>query len=503
MKTLKIGMFAAALLLVLAGCKNAIATPADPKSFAYDVDEYGATGTGYQFKVASVENPVKFGDADDYLVTIKFNKTVAKEGLQEGVTFSKLTNADKEWLMPKKTPLTAELLNVAGKEAQFKLNLKDVKDLYVYITASKVKAKNGAHLNEDGDKIFGESGDDDYASYKVIGGTGITKGNVNYDKATGTTNTTLPTPTVSFVPGEKAEQKFLKKVTIADTGNALANLFKDNGYPNEPNEKDEKFKTFASLLNTHLKIEQYDWTTGKWDNISASFKVNSAGNGWEADIALKPYRYVRYRWEKLNELKMTSHKYGYDLRYYLMNAEKPIVVGTHETTGSLTFDSNYVLSTGASGVDKVLTNDGYAKITLAAPNYSNVVYNETSQLFDISVSADNPDSTKKSLFKGFDMTTVKTENFKFFDSTGKSIKVKEIVHQSSIVGTYPLASDVLIFVFEDPTIKATNAYISPDVKMAAFTGRTSDGKSCNIPALSVITYEPTNDPIALKGWTKL
>ena len=497
-------MFAAALLLVLAGCKNAIATPADPNSFAYDVDEYGTTGTGYQFKVTSVETPVKFGDKDDYLVTIKFNKTVAKEGLQEGVTFSNLTNADNEWKMPKKNTLTAELLNVAGQEAQFKLNLKDVKDLYVYITASKVKAKNGAHLNEDGDKIFGESGDDDYASHKVIGSTGITKGNVNYDKETINTNKTLPIPTVTFAVGEKAEQKLLKKVTVADTENNLANLFKDDGYPNEPNEKDEKFKTFASLLNTHLKIEQYDWTTGNWDTISASFKVNSAGNGWEANIALKPYRYVRYRWEKLNELKMTSHKYGYELRYYLMNAEKPIVVGTNTATGNLTFDNNYVLSTGSTGdVDKVLTNDGYAKITLAAPNYNNAVYNETSQLFDISVSAANPEAGKKSLFKGFDMTTVKTENFKFFDATGKSIKVKEIVHQSSNVGTYPLASDVLIFVFEDPTIKATNAYISPDVKMAAFTGCTSDGKSCNIPALSVITYEPTDDPNALKGWAKL
>ena len=501
MKTLKIGMFAAALLLVLAGCKNAIATPADPKSFAYDVDEYDTAGTGYQFKVNSVGAPVKVGDTDDYLVTIKFNKTVAKEGLQEGVTFSKLTNADDGWKMPKKNTLTAELLNVAGQEAQFKLNLKDVKDLYVYITASKVKAKNGAHLNEDGDKIFGESGDDDYASHKVIGVTGITKGNVDYDKATGTTNTTLPTPTVSFGVGEKAEQKLLKKVTVADTGNNLANLFKDNGYPNEPNEKDEKFKTFASLLNTHLKIEQYDWTTGKWDNISASFKVNSAGNGWEADIALKPYRYVRYRWEKLNELKMTSHKYGYDIRYYLMNAEKPIIVGNHTTTGSLTFDNNYVLAT--SNVTKDISTSGIATLTLSAPNYNNVVYNESTQLFDISVSAANPEAGKKSLFKGFDMTKVKTENFKFFDNNGKSIKVKEIVHRSSDVTTYPSASDVLIFVFEDPTIQASNVYISPDVQMAAFTGSTSDGKSCNIPALSVITYEPTDDPNALKGWAKL
>ena len=260
MKTLRIGMFAAALLLVLAGCKNAIATPADPKSFAYDVDEYDTAGTGYQFKVNSVGAPVKVGDTDDYLVTIQFNKTVAKEGLQEGVTFSKLTNADNEWKMPKKDTLTAELLNVAGQKAQFKLNLKDVKDLYVYITASKVKAKNGAHLNEDGDKIFGESGDDDYASYKVIGITGITKGNVNYDKETGTTNKTLPTPTVTFGVGEKAEQKFLKKVTVTDTGNNLANLFKDDGYPNEPMKKMKNSRLLPHCLIPILKLNNM---TGK------------------------------------------------------------------------------------------------------------------------------------------------------------------------------------------------------------------------------------------------
>lgn len=509
MKTLKLGMLVTALMLIaagfFAGCKANIATPVSPDSFALNADEY-QTGTN-QFKVLNITTE-KYADKDEYRVKVTFNYAVNEEGVKNGVKFYKLTDAagQKSWKMPVMTEIESKNLNVDDTIAYFTIPAKDIK-LYVYVKASETKAINGMKLNEDGDEIWGEEGDDDYADVKDLGTAPVLTGNVNHNKKVGGLNDTLTlTPTLinpAFKTGTGAETYLVKKVEINATS-FLTNYIDGPGNGDlDAASKTAKIGEFTDILNKHLKLKQFNWKENKWENITLDFTYDGTNKKWVSNVTVEKDRCLAFQWENINDIKMTFVKYAYPLRLTLKN-NTPILSDNFADakSGTLSLEEGDIWP----DLDKLTVNrsvNGQVTITLSAAGVNFPFYIENGWH---DVKEDNKDSAKKPLFAGFKPETVVKENFKCTRTVdGKEVlmSISQISLVQSDVMNYPEAFDTIIIKFAE-NVQAENVYISPNVRSAAFEGSYNDGglKGKKIPELCFTNIKASENPYEWKGWLK-
>lgn len=514
MKTLKIGMIALSILLILAGCKPSISTPVNEGDFIRNAQEDSAV-TPHKFKVESV-NFEQHGKTDDYIVTIEFshklkNDKETENGLKEGVKFFQLSNAAKAIDMPKLTDLTVESVNIADKFAYFKVkNLKDVKHLYMYIKADKVKDELGQKINRDEDRKYGEEFDDDYAiaktkndATKVYGVyDGSLTGNVDHDLNTGIAGNSIQTfpaiaaPTYEY--GTKAELYTKKKIKIAETA-GLSALF-------DSSEKKAKYDEIAGILNKHFQFEEYDWEKKEWKKINLTFTTNTATDGWTSDISVTPHRALQYKYVDLNGVTITSKLYKYPIKKLLKNTDDYVSASATVTEDKVSLSEKYNLK--VSSITFVGSTAGQATLTYNWGDLLNAYFKD-----DVwnDVKVDNPKSGEKSLFKGFDKDTLVKDNFKFIgkagtDAADKQLEIESIYVKSTDYTNYPDALNEVTFIFKDKNAKADRVYISPKVKAASFKGSYEKGgnkEPVEIPAMSFTNIEATGDINEQGGWSKL
>lgn len=507
MKTLKLGMLVAALMLItagfFAGCKANIATPVSPDSFALNADEYQA-GTNH-FKVLNIDKE-KYADKDEYRVKVEFNYAVNKEGVKNGVKFYKLTDAagQKSWEMPVMTEIESKNLNVDDTIAYFTIPAKDIK-LYVYVKASETKAINGMKLNQDGDEIWGEEGDDDYAYVDNLGTAPVLTGNVHHNKKVGGLNDTLTLTLINpaFQTGTGAETYLVKKVEI--NANAFITSYIDgiiNGDLDAAS-KTAKIGEFTDIIKKHLKLKQFNWKENKWENITLNFIYDGTNKKWVSDVTVEKNRYLAFQWENINDIKMTFVKYAYPLRVTLKN-NTPILSDNFADakSGPLSLEEGDIWP--ELGKLTVNRSVGQVTITLSAAGVNFPFYIDN-HWFD--VKEDNKDSAKKPLFAGFKPETVVKENFKCTRIVGSKeelISISQIRLVQSDITEYPEAFDTIIIKFAEDNVQAGTVYISPNVRSAAFEGSYNDSglKGKLIPELCFTNIEPSKNPYEWKGWLK-
>lgn len=486
-KIIKLSLFCISIFTVLAACNPTVGTKVDPRSFVLNVDEF-VTPTQTHFTVDGPIQVKKYGDKDQHEVQITFSQPVDEQGIKSGISFYKLTNATSATAMPVKTPLTVASIQTiaAQKKAIFTVDTKDVDHLYIFLKAASVQALTGQKLNQDKDIKMGEPDDDDYAHYEPLG-SGTLTGNKDYEKATGTLNTTLSSVTPTFMPGTNADANLMKKVTISSTD--FENLFLST-------EVDDKCKAFAATLSQHMKIEQFDWKKNEWEaEKPLSFTWDKTTHRWTADITVTENRAIRTKLVKANDINITSGRCGYPLKYTLKENDATTITLPTQQSGYRSLST----STIADAPKARISEQGVVTITLTYPTAGYPLFIDNAWK---TVSSTHTDSSKKTLFSGFDGATVKKENFKCVNLWGELISIKSIAVVASDVENQPHANDQIIITFEDATMEASEVYISPEVKTASFEGSYDTNKAYTVPAMSFTDYMPSQGN-ALHGWKKL
>lgn len=516
MKTiLKSGLLAAAAALALAGCNNAIGTEPAKDSFAYNADQY-YEGTQAPFKVSDI-SVTKYSDMDKHRVTVTFSEPVTKAGIEHGVSLYKLENAANNLAMPKKTALSAEEVQVVGKEAYFTISTKDVKHLYMYVTADKVQAANGAKLNMDGDDKWGEAGDDDVAYHQQLIATApALVGNKDYEHKLWTSmndysNATLSAAftTVEFKAGEstKADGMLVKTVEVSASS---FKTFLDTSEQTNAATLGQFLNEFAGLLNTHLKVDQYNWEKGTWEPVSVNFSTNTAKDAWVSAITVTPNRELRARLVDADKIKMSGFKnYGYTLKYSLKNNDPKIVGITPaaKDTGTVSLRDGDIWP--ASDVKKEMIVAGATSVTIT---FTPTALGSGANVFTankwVTVTANNAVSGKASLFAGFEPATVTKDNFKCFitkDGQKVPLIIKDVTVLKGDITTYPHAFNKIVLTFDTKVDSSTQVYISPNVRTKTFKGSYTDGglKPYDVPSLCFAKYNTSDDPEELGGWREV
>lgn len=509
--TIKLGLCAAALLLIFAGCSNVV-KPTEVNDSMVKAAVTGNVSGANAFKVDGIDSGTAYGDdIAQYVVKVTFNEPVTKDSLHNGITFYKLSDATETYTMPKLDSTYNTDVRVVQKEVYFTLPHKaaDLKDVYIFVDATKVEAANGAKLNQDEDTVWGESGDDDYAAYISPAGTSaLTKGDVNFNKKCNGLNTTLPADlglTISYTNGSNADANLVKKIEITSSA-ALQALFDSSEWT-----EDGKIAAVTGIIKDHLKFEEYNWVEKKWEPLSPSFKRDSGK--WVSDVTVNPDRTIRYKWIDTDKISLSSKLYGYTLKWTLKADDARTVVKSTKLNGSASLSENSLWPRGDLTAEKGIA--GRVEITFdpyhPAVGYVPAHYTSFNLWADntwYSVTPENTETGKCSLFAGFATNTLIKDNFKCFEGTGANateLAIKDISWESSNVAAYPHANNKVVILFNDVTKTADNVYISPNVRTAVFSGSYAKGServSCEIKSLSFADTDPTTDPYKLGGWIK-
>ena len=515
--TIKLGMLTAAFLLAFASCSNIVKDPvAATDDVAKSVIDDGLTN-GRNFKVTAVKGD-KYGDIENaknvhYQVKITFSHRPDANTLN-GVTFRSLQNATNVWSMPQTkqtyTPAKTEVVN-DDVYFTFDFNPADVTDFYVFIDANTVKAENGAMLNHDDDCKWGEGGvggDDSYAwlLHPKSGSTSLSvegvTGNANYDQELGTPTNLVWTWGGAFTlkGGNGADKCKIAKATVTMTGESSID---DAGTVNG---------LLGPLVQKHVKVQHYNWKKGEWEDVTATFTLKAMGT-YEADISIPDGHYARFKFIDQDELKGKSYKTklrGYSIRFatlgecYKINSIVTAVSSVYSNEGVLATDSAFYSLTATPSDGKVSIK--FSSATLPVSNvYMNNAWHTVSTSNATQVT--KPGVDIKTLFKGFDVSTVKPENFKCYDDKDKLMPIKSVTAVKSNVPELPEAFNEIVILLEDSKKAPSKVYISPEVKTSGFKGSddSSPAKAYDIPALSFADNKPNYTSPEEKGlgWRKL
>lgn len=518
--TIKLGMLTAAFLLAFASCSNIVKDPvAATDDVAKSVIDDGLTN-GRNFKIINDTDVkgYKYGDIKDaknaqYQVQITFSHRPDANTLN-GVTFRSLQNADNSWSMPKTkqtyTPAKTEVVNNVVYFT-FDFNPADVTDFYVFIDANTVKAENGAMLNHDSDCKWGEGGvggDDSYAwiLHPKSGSTSLSTegvtGNANYDQELGTTTNKIWTwdGAFSLKGGNGADKYKIAKATVTMTGESSID---DAGTVNG---------LLGPLVQKHVKVQHYNWKKGEWEDVTATFTLKAMGT-YEADISIPDGHYARFKFIDQDELKGKSYKTklrGYSIRFatlgecYKINSIVTAVSSVYSNQGVLATDSAFYSFNATPSAGKVSIK--FSSATLPANNvYIGNAWHTVS--VDNATKITQSGINKKTLFKGFDVSTVKPENFKCYDDKDKLMPIKSVTAVKSNVPELPEAFNEIVILLEDSNKAPSKVYISPEVKTSGFKGSddSTSAKAYDIPALSFADNKPNYTSPEEKGlgWRKL
>lgn len=419
--TIKLGLCAAAFLLMFAGCSNAVKpTTVAKDSFRGNADAHNNSPAEI-LEISGTSNPTKYGDADNkYLIEVTFSKPVT-DSVKNAITFNALTPSGAIDKAPTIGSAVPADITADGTVARCVVTGKDIV-VWMKVTGSAVEAVNGRHLNLDGDTIEGEVDDDDYYKPFTLGTpTGILGATryLNNGNANGVYAGFALTP--SFVKASAEVDGSGNKVhpELGDLINKAVITFDSEAHG-------VKADDITGIIKDHLRIEQY--VNGEWKEVPATFTYAAADKKWTASLTLNSNTKVRYKWiglRSMPKLKHTDTKYQYDMKYSKDCTIADIVVspitaekGTERKATEFAFwDPTSVMEAkkatdGTTGID--------LKLKLAANPFSQspIFINKTLASVSVTPKKDTGNSYFVD-FAGFDESVLKKENFKIVYTGGK------------------------------------------------------------------------------------
>ena len=420
--TIKLGLCAAAFLLMFAGCSNAVKpTTVAKDSFRGNADAHN-NDSGEILKISSTSLPTKYGDADNkYLIEVTFSKPVT-DSVKNAITFNALTPSgaiDKAPTIGSTVPVD---ITADGTVARCVVTGKDI-SVWMKVTGSAVEAVNGRHLNLDGDTIEGEVDDDDYYKPFALGTpTGIL-GNTNYLN-NGSANGVYAG--FALTPLFKTAATDLDSSTHQAKDPSLGTLINRVEITFDSEAHGVKADDISGIIKDHLRIEQY--VNGEWKEVPATFTYAAADKKWTAPLTLNSNTQVRYKWiglRSMPKLKHTDTKYQYDMKYSMACDIADIVVpdfGNETDTNRKATEFAFWNATSVMEAKKA--TDGTTgidlKLKLAANPFSQSPIFISKTLASVSVTPKKDTGDNYFVdFAGFDESVLKKENFKIVYTGGK------------------------------------------------------------------------------------
>lgn len=441
-KTLKIGMLAAAaVLMVLTGCKNGFTAPS-PDSFKLNADEHRTTGENPLMVTLvsgafSIVDDGKYGNSEYHQIKITFSEAVKLDA--GAVTFSKATNKGADKAPELETITGASLSQVDGTDVYFKVPTKDVTYLYVYVHAAKVKTLGGAVMNQDGDSVWEEPVQDDAAVVLKLDRLAPDLANADWlsqgakNKAYGN-RFGFSTKTVGAEGKQNADMTAAILISLTTASSPVDPA--DDGF--DPDD-------ITKVLRDHLKVEQFNPETKAYESVTVTGVTYEKGDKqWVAVLSgLKANRQLLVKWENRKNIPaLKSTKYTFET-----------VFSTNSDQGNVSV-ADRTLDTGSVADYHLWGNKGY---TFAADESDTVTftlkpkYTVNSNTSPVSFVVWREDDLRTVTmldnkgnyhsFKGFDTDTLKPDHFKVFVSTRGSFNHSVEVEKIGSTSTPPETVD--------------------------------------------------------------
>lgn len=448
--TAKLGLLAAAFLLMLVGCTNSI-SPSGSET-AIKKSEKGAylqTDSSSVLKVEGITGGLASNDTE-YLVKVSFNLPVNVETVEQAVQIFKLEKITETGKSASKGGAVSKTLVTAKdakntKDVLFKLPAEKGTDgkrlsmgVYVYVTGKTVKAEGVDQLmDQDEDLVQGEVLDDDYGEVVKLGNAGdLSLGNTNYLYKSVGRNKAI-TFTVSLERGKTADNvdkedtsrgTLVTHVVIKNQATGAASK-----YLSEETYGITKDK-FKEMVEKHFVVEELK--NGKWEPVNNNsplvFKYHTNSNpgtnnnnNLVAAITVAERTAVRVRLNNPAGVAFESSKYEYKLKYTTeANANNNAVVLVSEKDSGHTnlgaqytlADKSLTLSVDSAKKEVSVVFDPSTAFT-GAYGYKN----DSGTFVSVSTSLIKEGNLIAGGFKGFNPVTIELKNFSLGGGS-KSIK---------------------------------------------------------------------------------
>ena len=359
--TYKLGIAALmASVLTYTGCVNALTEDADASASV----SASHVAKGSTLSVSSIDfdgNGTEYSKATGRYVTVTFNAPVDEAAAQSAISFYRFSGktallsnydyADYDYNYSKRLAAAVAASSYAetevskgtaiysddGKSVTFKLDLSEADALRVYVNPAVIESTAGAKFDYDGDKIFGESGDDDYSRYYYA-----------------SSPSTAFDSTVFYAINKLSigSAQFVDRFRFSSDTTVYARVDVDYWDSNT---------SYASLLSSNVKAQYYDTFSKKWVDIALSFALNTT------DYTSDYYKYytaaiskifstgtqLRLVTSNVQNLKTSTAVRGYVRRYDLNNNNSFKVLYSGYVAGENNVIADNLLSVSTATVDTI------------------------------------------------------------------------------------------------------------------------------------------------------
>ena len=264
-------------------------------------------------------------DTGTTYASITFNMPLDKSTVASGITVYNLTgdtlaNAYTETALSY-TPIFSD----SDKTVTLPLNLNGVYRVRVFIDPTVIAATNGAKLDTDGDKVFGEDNDDDLFAY--VGASNVFSSydsDLNFQYYYINTNGTerkVLAGTEKKMPTSESLGSF-----DIDTSTGVAYFYASQSYTLTGN---------LSQTLSNAKVQHYDTAKKEWVTDTSSWTLYTLSNSqYYATFTPDTSKDVKYRvyTENVKNLVSTNEVYGYVRKVDLNNKNTARVLTTSYTS---------------------------------------------------------------------------------------------------------------------------------------------------------------------------
>ena len=448
--TAKLGLLAAAFLLMLAGCTNSISPSGSETAIKKSEEgEYLQTNSASALKVEGITGGLASNETE-YLVKVSFNLPVNVETVEQAVQIFKLEKITETGKSASKGGAVSKTLVTAKdakntKDVLFKLPAEKGTDgkrlsmgVYVYVTGKTVKAEGVDQLmDQDEDLVQGEVLDDDYGEVVKLGNAGdLSLGNTNYLYKSVGRNTAI-TFTVSLERGKTADN-----VDKAD--NSRGTLVTHVVIKNQATGDASKYLSeetygitkdkFKEMVEKHFVVEELK--NGKWEPVNNNsplvFKYHTNSNpgtnnnnNLVAAITVAERTAVRVRLNDPAGVVFENSKYEYKLKYTTKanannNAE---VLVPKEDSGHINLGAQYTPADKPLTLSVASAKQEISVVFNPSTAFTGTYYykNNSGTFVSVPTSLIKEGNLIAGGFKGFNPATIELKNFSLGGGS-KSIK---------------------------------------------------------------------------------
>ena len=301
-------------------------------------------------------------DTGTTYASITFNMPLNKSTVASGITVYKLTGETLANAYTETALSYTPIFSNSDTTVTLPLTLKDVYRIRVFIDPTVIAATNGAKLDTDGDKVFGEDNDDDLFAY--VGASNVYSSYDNdlnfqyyYINTNGTERKVLA-GTEKKMPTNESLGSF-----NINTSTGFAYFSASQSYTLTGN---------LSQTLSNAKVQHYDTAKKEWVTDTSSWSLYPLSNSlYYATFTPDTSKDVKYRvyTENVKNLVSTNEVYGYVRKVDLNNKNTARVLTTSYTSYD-TDNKNLILgsqlpstttdstTTASTTSEAIISNDG-------------------------------------------------------------------------------------------------------------------------------------------------